>query len=124
MTNETPKYFPIMLRQSFDKKYLSTEEAIRHMRKLGVIALVLQVPWEMMLEHEDQARRNHSQSIALLASRGGLGVDEACAVLQDRPWQSMEFAGANAVLRTLVAAWIKAQNQKIEDDLKKALDEK
>jgi hypothetical protein len=42
------------------------------------------IPWRLLAPHERQAEINHSQSLATLASRGGLSPDEALAVLADR----------------------------------------
>jgi hypothetical protein len=63
----------------------------------------LTVPWSALAAHEDQARKNHGgQSLETLASRGGLGPDEACAVLEDRRWRAMPLAEAGARLRELL----------------------
>lgn len=48
------------------------------------------VPWGLVLPHEKQALRNHSQSLERLAERGGLSPQELAAVLEDRPWQKMD----------------------------------
>ena len=47
------------------------------------------IPWRLIAPHEPQAIRNHNQSLARLASRGGLSWCEAAAVLEDRPWRPM-----------------------------------
>lgn len=39
------------------------------------------VPWEVMLPHENQAQKNHGQTLRRLAERGGLGPHEAWAVV-------------------------------------------
>lgn len=39
------------------------------------------VPWEVMLPHENQAQKNHGQTLHRLAERGGLGPHEAWAVV-------------------------------------------
>jgi hypothetical protein len=44
------------------------------------------VPWALLAPHEARAQRNHYQSLARLASRGGLSPDEMCDVLDDRGW--------------------------------------
>lgn len=42
------------------------------------------------MEREERAKTNHSgQSLAVLAGRGGLGPDEAVAIMEDRGWQKM-----------------------------------
>lgn len=44
------------------------------------------VSWEIVVPHEEQAHRNHGQSLARLAERGGLSPAELLAVLEDRAW--------------------------------------
>ena len=41
----------------------------------------------MIEPHEPQALRNHGQTLAQLAGRGGLGASEAVAILRDVPWR-------------------------------------
>lgn len=49
------------------------------------------VPWAALVSHERQAQRNHGgQSLATLASRGGLSASELVAVLEDRNWTPMD----------------------------------
>lgn len=47
-------------------------------------SIIKALPWSMMDPHETQAQRNHSQSLSRLASRGGLGIDEAWYILKDQ----------------------------------------
>lgn len=47
------------------------------------------IDWRMIEPHEDQADRNHGQTLRMLHSRGGLSACEALAVLEDRPWRKM-----------------------------------
>lgn len=49
-----------------------------------------EVPWEFMAPGEAQALRNHSQTLERLNERGGLGVDEALAVLANRRWERLD----------------------------------
>lgn len=44
------------------------------------------LPWRMMAMHEAQARKNHDQTLEVLASRGGLGIAEAVCVLLGLRW--------------------------------------
>lgn len=39
------------------------------------------IPWDMIAPHEDQAKRNHRQTLKRLAERGGLDCTEAVDVL-------------------------------------------
>lgn len=43
------------------------------------------IPLEVIAGHEEQALRNHRQSLKRLAERGGLHPIEAMAVLDDKP---------------------------------------
>ena len=47
------------------------------------------IPWESIASHEEQALRNHGQSLEKLASRGGLSWCEALAVLRDSKFIAM-----------------------------------
>ncbi len=59
----------------------------------------------MIAVHEQQALRNHSETVARLAERGGLSACEAVAVLEDRPWHSMRRIEAHAQLLKMIANW-------------------
>lgn len=43
------------------------------------------VPWSYMAPHESQAQKNHSQTLARLAERGGLGAAEAELIVTAQP---------------------------------------
>lgn len=47
--------------------------------------IIKAIPWAAIEPHEAQARRNHSQTLKGLASRGGLDVTEAVLVMLGRP---------------------------------------
>jgi hypothetical protein len=47
------------------------------------------IPWGAILAHEQQALRNHDQTIECLNQRGGLAPCEAVAVLENRRWKEM-----------------------------------
>lgn len=61
------------------------------------------IPWAAIEPHEDQARRNHGQSLEHLAERGGLSPCEAVAVMESRRWEPMDGAAAVSRLRELAA---------------------
>lgn len=42
------------------------------------------IPWAMVEPHREQARKNHYQTLEQLDYRGGLGVNELYAVLQNQ----------------------------------------
>ena len=48
------------------------------------------IPWAMIEPHEEQAQRNHSQSLNRLADRGGLGCSEAYAVMTNNRWKRID----------------------------------
>lgn len=61
------------------------------------------VPLSLVLDHAAQAHRNHGQTVARLAQRGGLSPAELVKVLEDRSWNSGEpWNDADAVPRLLV----------------------
>ena len=49
-------------------------------------------------EFEARAKRNHGQTLARLAQRGGLGWCEGAAIVQDRAWHRMDSAAARTVV--------------------------
>lgn len=50
------------------------------------------IPWGLIAPHEEQARKNHGQSLERLAQRHGLSFCEAVAIIEDRPWRRMDNA--------------------------------
>ena len=65
------------------------------------------IPWEMIAPHEWQAKKNHDQSLDVLASRGGLGPEEALCVLHGLCWSDGKGRWPNpaAVLRDKAKRW-------------------
>ena len=56
-------------------------------------------PMAMFEPHNHQAMSNHcGQGIVRLAERGGVSPCEALAILDDRPWHSMDHQTAKAEL--------------------------
>lgn len=45
------------------------------------------IPWELIEPHEQQALKNHDQTLDRLAQRGGLSPQEMIAVLSDKHWR-------------------------------------
>lgn len=61
------------------------------------------IPWSAVANHDEQAKRNHcDQNLERLAQRGGLGVCEAVAVIEDRRWTPMNPRAAYERLKKLV----------------------
>lgn len=50
------------------------------------------IPWEIIASHEEQAIKNHYQTLDVLAKRGGLSFEEALAVLEDRAFEKDSMA--------------------------------
>lgn len=96
MSNERP-LFPVLFGYRL-------EEEIRAARRDGLQSLVIGIPWEVLEPHEAQAQRNHSQTLKRLAERGGLGADEAVAVIENRQYRRMPFAAAHTALRKHIDA--------------------
>lgn len=94
------KMFPIL----FNYRVKDEIEEVR--AALGV-SIVIALPWPMLAPHEQQAQRNHSQSLERLAQRGGLACCEAVAVLEDRPHRSMRAPAAHARLKQLFEEWVR-----------------
>ena len=60
------------------------------------------IPWASLAPHEKQAKSNHSQTLNRLAQRGGLNIAEAVAILEDRPWHTMDRTLGRVALCTLI----------------------
>ena len=48
------------------------------------------VPWAFMAPHESQCQSNHGQGLKHIADRGGLGPDEAWAVVNGIPYREIK----------------------------------
>lgn len=45
-----------------------------------------EIPWNLIAPHENQARKNHFQSLERLAERGGLSPEELWCVFKDHDY--------------------------------------
>lgn len=63
---------------------------------------ITSIPWGVIAPHEEQARRNHDQSLKRLAERGGLSPCEAIAVLLGRPLRQIDGSHTDDDLRKLI----------------------
>jgi len=99
------RMFPILF------SYHRIDDVFRVIRQHGSTSICVQIPWAMLEPHEDQAIKNHSQSLNRLAERGGLSTHEALAVLEDRPWRNMGYGAANALLLLAVGRWTARQSE-------------
>jgi hypothetical protein len=73
------------------------------------------IPWTMIAPYEDQAQRNHSQSLERLAERGGLSPFEAVRVLQCRSCSDWNTINKEKELATLEEMRCEFENQTIRD---------
>ncbi len=65
----------------------------------------------MDLLNEEQAQRNHGQSLRRLAERGGLSPTEAAAVIDRRAWKAISVPEAMAALQAHSAAALKQEHE-------------
>jgi hypothetical protein len=72
--NMSDKRFPVLRYTGFT----SEERAL--------LETLTDVPWAFVEEHEQQALRNHSQTVKRLAERGGLSLWELWCVVHDCEW--------------------------------------
>ena len=63
---------------------------------------ILPIPWDMLLPHEQQAQKNHYQTLGQLAEQGGLTPDEVVAILEDRSYYVMDELTAIERLAKLI----------------------
>jgi hypothetical protein len=82
------------------------KEEIESVINAGGTSIVIALPWSMIEPHERQAIKNHSQTLARLAERGGLAPCEACAILDDREYRDMAPPVAHARLKELFSKWV------------------
>ncbi len=68
--------------------------------------LLSEIPFAMLVPHEQQALANHSQTLERLAQRGGLSHSEAIDILEGRRWGSAKHCIENErYLINLVRQW-------------------
>ena len=63
------------------------------------------IPYAVIKDYEEQAFKNHGQSLQRLAERGGLSYDEALAVLEDRSWSRVEQSEAKHKVYVIIQAF-------------------
>lgn len=93
------RLFPIL------QSYADMQRIVRDAVKYAVPAIVLTVPWDLMLGHAEQAMKNHYQTLGRLAEHGGLSASEAVAVLEDRAWHNMPDGEDYRLLFDKLLAW-------------------
>lgn len=90
MKTQATKRFPVLLGHSDRVHYDDCPESI---------------PWELMEPHTHQAYKNHGQTLARLALRGGLEPSELVAIFEHRLWTNMTMRDAVNRLKQLIG-WI------------------
>lgn len=94
LTTASPeRNFPVMLTQAAHGR--STEAQLK---AACVPVCVIGMPWRLLRPHEKQADRNHGQTLACLAERGGLSSCEMVAVMDDRQHRPMSEVDAQVEL--------------------------
>jgi len=64
----------------------------------------LNVPWDLVLPHEEQAKANHGgQSLLTLAARGGLSICELASVLDDQRYG--QYVDSAVATERVLRAW-------------------
>lgn len=101
--------FPILIGAYGIERYLTS------LRDGNQPFLVVAIPWALISPHESQARLNHGQSLAMLASRGGLAAAEALAVIEDRTYHRQGFCHSHKLLTDKVNAHHLAEWQVMRD---------
>lgn len=66
----------------------NTNQYTRRVMPIMGATIVSEIPFAMLVPHEQQAMKNHGQTLERLAQRGGLGVSEAIDILEGRRWGS------------------------------------
>jgi len=61
------------------------------------------VPWELVKDHEEQALRNHSQTLTRLAERGGLSPKELWCIVHDT-----KFYDARDMTEAKAIEWLRS----------------
>lgn len=70
--------------------------------------VIRSIPWQMIKPHEQQAQRNHGQTLHRLAQRGGLDPTEAVWVMTGKPWHGTpkdDWHKDDGRLLMMVAEW-------------------
>lgn len=91
-------------------------------KALSALGCPRSVPWSLLAPHEERAQRNHGQTLAELARRGGLAPCEMLAVVEGRKWRRMSDADAVAQLKSKLAPPaqpVRPEGDGARDDLKK-----
>lgn len=66
------------------------------------------IPWDFLAPHEQQALKNHDQSLEKLASRGGLSGQEAVAIVRGQHWREglkLSETEAACILIQMIDEW-------------------
>lgn len=78
------------------------------------------IPFEMMMEHEEQCFKNHCQSVETLANRGGTSYLETYYILNDsefkaKPCSAQEYDrlsfNARRIVHALSYEWLMKNNK-------------
>lgn len=82
------KHFPV----------LCPDGASQKLRDLGEAPI--SVPWSLLAPHEEQAHKNHGQTLHRLAERGGLTFCEMVAIIENVHWrETFKLSAIDALKR-------------------------
>lgn len=88
------------------------------MKKYPILGTSEYIPFEMMLEHEEQCHANHNQSVQRLAERGGTDYLETYYILNDSKFikpddkkVSRYAENARRIVHALAYEWLIKNNQ-------------
>ena len=73
-------------------------------RKVGAFG----IPWRLIAPFEEQALKNHNQTLARLHERGGLSPREALCVIKGLKWDERKLWADEAVAKEELLAWVRA----------------
>ncbi len=79
----------------------------KELKKEGPLRRV--IPWDLIKDHENQAQRNHSQSLQRLNERGGLDPVEMYAVINDLLWRDVKLSQRECL------KWIDQKAKELEE---------
>lgn len=80
------------------------------------------IPWAWLAPHEKQAIANHGQSLEKLANRGGLGIEEAAAIIEGRRWRERTARDEVSAWRLVCRAAIAAERARSGEDRERLMD--
>lgn len=93
---------------------VSGELDLRERRKER-LCIVRRIPWELVEGEpiERQSQKNHDQSVARIAERGGYSACEALCVIAGVPWQPIDEVLAHRLLYSMHVAFNRGRRRDV-----------